>query len=512
MKASAGRRWLPAESADRRLLLALLALAAVAFAVRLVGVLRGGGLTGDHGFDDSVYFGAAIALVHDKLPYRDFNILHPPGIIYLLSPFAALGGVTGDATAFAIARLGFMVLGAINTVLVGMVARTGGRTAAVCAAGLYAVWTVPVNVEHTAWLIAPQTALLLLALLQLQGPVHALSARRVALAGVLIGLSGMIQVWAAVPAFTVLGWLLVTSRSDVRTGLRRAAAYCTGGILAVLVLALPMFLTSGMRMIQLVVVTQLARSGGGSPVGKVDRIRMLEGLPASGFLAGVVPDALAVAAFVAAAGLIAFVAWRRPHTRLWTALIAGKVAFLLYTAVFYNHYSGWLAPEATLLGGTAVAMAIGSLAGVPKRAALGAFAVVLALVAVVSLHGTGQKIPLTSSLPDLSQAGCVTADSPLLLINTGAHRRNLERGCPLLLNPGGLSNIINAQKPGPNIPRIQLAEYQQAMRDFYSSGDAAMFVRLKEDQLSSETWAHLQSELPVKQTVGPVTVLFRSQP
>lgn len=55
-------------------------------------------------YDDGVYFGAAVALTHGQLPYRDVLLLHPPGITVLLAPFAFLAEPLGDATAFTIAK------------------------------------------------------------------------------------------------------------------------------------------------------------------------------------------------------------------------------------------------------------------------------------------------------------------------------------------------------------------------------------------------------------------------
>ena len=56
-------------------------MVAVALAVRRVPVLRGGGLFGTMAYDDGVYFGSAIALLDGRVPYRDFLLLHPPGIL-----------------------------------------------------------------------------------------------------------------------------------------------------------------------------------------------------------------------------------------------------------------------------------------------------------------------------------------------------------------------------------------------------------------------------------------------
>lgn len=87
-------------------------LAALAFVVRLGSVLRGGGLFGRIGYDGSVYYAAASALARGLLPYRDFLLLHPPGIALLLLPFAALGRLVGDAGGYALARLAWFGLGA----------------------------------------------------------------------------------------------------------------------------------------------------------------------------------------------------------------------------------------------------------------------------------------------------------------------------------------------------------------------------------------------------------------
>ena len=53
-----------------------IALAAIAFAFRLIPVLRGGGLFGFGNYDDGVYYAAATGLVHGRLPYLDFLLLH----------------------------------------------------------------------------------------------------------------------------------------------------------------------------------------------------------------------------------------------------------------------------------------------------------------------------------------------------------------------------------------------------------------------------------------------------
>ncbi|MDQ1483510.1 MAG: hypothetical protein QOF35_1586, partial [Actinomycetota bacterium] len=80
------------------------AIAILAFGWRLWSVLRGGGLNAIQGYDDGVYYTGADALVSGRMPYRDFVLLHPPGILLVLAPFAALGHLLSDPTGFALAR------------------------------------------------------------------------------------------------------------------------------------------------------------------------------------------------------------------------------------------------------------------------------------------------------------------------------------------------------------------------------------------------------------------------
>ena len=488
----------------------------MAFLVRLVPVLLGGGLTSRLGFDDTVYFSAATAIVEGRLPYRDFNSLHPPGIFYLLSPFAALGAVTGESTAFAIVRVAFMVLGAVNTILVALVARRAGTPSAICAAVLYALWVVPAQFERTTYLVAPQGTLLLIALLVLTGRERGeLSARRVAVAGVAIGLAGAIQVWTVVPAAVVFGWLLLTFRTEPKRMVRLAGAYVAGGVATVLVLLLPFLVTTGPRMIQMFVFTQLGRTGE-FHTGRAERLRLLGGLPDNSRLANLIPDAAVILVFLALAALVAAVAWKRREIRLWVAILAAQTAFLMITPVFYPHYGGWIAPQAALAIGASLATVIDWVAGRfgpnGRRVAIAIVAIGFAGLAVLTLRPDGEPVPLSATVPDLSGARCVTADAPIALIRTETLRRSLENGCRLLLNPNSLSHVFNAERKGRKLPRRALPEYQQAMADYYSSGDAVLILRPNKAALSPETWAAIKAELPIERTVGPVTVLLRSEP
>ena len=150
---------------DVRLIAALIGLGALAFVIRFVGLAFGGGLDSRINLDDGTYFAGAIAFVNGRMPYRDFSILHPPGLLYVLAPFAQIGTMTTEVTGLVLARLAFMFLGAVNTALVGLVGARVSRSTGLAAAALYAVWVLPIIGERSTLLSAPQVTAMLVAML-----------------------------------------------------------------------------------------------------------------------------------------------------------------------------------------------------------------------------------------------------------------------------------------------------------------------------------------------------------
>src|SRR5690242_6739338 len=87
--------------------------------------IHGAAVNGD-GYDDGVYLGSAIRLLHGHLPYRDFLFLHPPGITLLMSPVASLAGVFGTPAALAVARIVTVLVSAGNASLAALAMRHRG--------------------------------------------------------------------------------------------------------------------------------------------------------------------------------------------------------------------------------------------------------------------------------------------------------------------------------------------------------------------------------------------------
>src|SRR4051794_29511931 len=79
-----------------RFIAALLGLAVLAFVIRFVGLAFGGGLDSRINLDDGTYFAGALSFVNGRMPYRDYSTLHPPGLLYVLTPFAQIGTMTTE--------------------------------------------------------------------------------------------------------------------------------------------------------------------------------------------------------------------------------------------------------------------------------------------------------------------------------------------------------------------------------------------------------------------------------
>ena len=504
---------------DRTLLLQLAGLAVAAFLIRLVPMLLSGGLRGIVDYDDGVYMGASLALADGRVVYRDFPMLHPPGIVYVLSPFAALSWLVSDSTAFAAARVGFMLLGALNTFLVGLVGSRASRGTALAAAALYAVWVIAARVERSTWLIAPQTALLLLALLALSYPRSEASPpvtwRRALVVGALIGASGAIQIWAVVIAAVVFVWLLLRTARQPGGWLRPVIAYTVGGVGVVAIAFLPFLAAAGETMLRLVIVDQIGRGAGGPPI--LARIRGMEGIPSGALdraLGGTIPIALAVLVVAA----VLWVAWRRPVVRLWVALFLAQSLFLLVTPSYFGHYSGWIAAAAALsIGGAAAALVEQpGLSARGSKAIGAAYVAGLACLLVVSvwprLVGSGSpSAPFASRAVAalIADARCPTADNPTVLILTNTLQRVLDNGCPLLISPTGVSYDTDRDLRGKDRLRPQQVEYQAIMRDYFSGSDAALFIRPEKALgLTEETWAPIRAHLPVEQRIGNLRILL----
>lgn len=479
----------------------------LAVAARLHPVLQGGGLHGLANYDDGVHVAAAVALVHGELPYRDFLLLHPPGILVLLVPFAALGLLVGDPDAFAAARLAWMGLGGLNALLVGAVLRPlGGASALVGAVG-YALFYPAIYSEHTVLLEAPGTTGLLLSLLLLRAvdvDPGRVGAARLLLAGACLGATVTVKAWGVVPVLVVVAWLVLGGRG------RAALTYLAGAVGAGVAICLPFFLPAPGAMWRMVVVDQLGRDRAARAF-----TRKLAELVGTSPWTGPGAGWLLVGALVL---LVGATAWSLAHrrTRLPGVLVVVLAAVLLSGPTWFLHYPAFVSgPVMVVLGAAA-----GALAGAVARGAgplagrvVVAAAVALAVASAQPLLGIrlGDPFPGASLSRALAGTpGCVAADDPSVLLETGLLARNLRRGCPLVVDPGGYSYDLHGPGGAP-VGRARDEVWQAWYLGHLRSADAVVTVRYTTRfGLSPATAATIRS-WPVLAEVGRITVR-RPQP
>ena len=464
---------------------ALVAVAVTAFSVRLAMVLRGSGLDGKLAYDDGVYYSAADSLVWGRLPYRDFILLHPPGIVLALAPFAVFGRLTHDALGFESARIGWMLLGSVNAVLVLGVARRLGLVAALAGGLFYAVWQ-PVAVTETTTRLEPLVSLgVLVGLLVLANPLGERSRRAQVLAGCALGLALVVKIWAVVPVLVVL--LLCRSRLGTRATLRVAAA---AGVSAAVV-AVPFWLAARSDMFRMVVLDQLGR-----PHLRATTSQRLAGiLGFSSWTPWAWATALCLGTLVAMAVLA-----RRSLARWAVGMLAVQVLVLVLSPSYFSFYAAYPAPALALAvaGGVACLDAgfarartttVASAARA-RRPALMAVGVGLAwLVTVDAETSVGVALP-TAELSRLTASShCVTADSPVDLVLLDVLSRDLARGCRVMVDVSGLTydrDSASAQAAG-RLPRRRNRAWQHDLRAYLLSGDTTLLSRPHADGLSAHT-------------------------
>ncbi|HET9444398.1 MAG TPA: hypothetical protein VFO65_13795 [Acidimicrobiales bacterium] len=492
--AEAGERTPPDRS--RAALLAIVAL--VAFAARLTPVLRGGGLGSHRQYDDGVYFAAADALTFGLVPYRDFVLLHPPGITVVLVPFALLGRLTSDAVGMGGARVAFMAVGALNAVLVAALALRWRATAAVVAGGLYALWRAAVESERTVLLEPLGTTATLAALHLLLGARR--SPRAEIAAGAVLGLAVTLKIWYVVPWAVIVVWHVRQRRT--------AARVLAGGLAAMGSVLIPFVALAGRRMYEMVIAAQVGRPPfGGSALERVPRILGLPGAPT-------IAAGAAVLLVLAAARC-----WPDRRARLVVAILAANLVVLLASPGYFDHYSALVAAPA------AVVLAVGL--GAPSLRPPGlARPVWLAAVPTVALVGatlSGQGVTVAPHgapvsgwrLAAAAPPGCIATDDPQILIQMDRLSRSFELGCPMPVDVTGTTfhSLRHLGADGRPVRRRCNPAWNAYLYDYFVSADAFVLVRTRPDgALSSETVRALTAFPVVAASHGLVMRSARNEP
>ncbi len=485
----------------------------VALAARLWPVVRSaGGLRGDYGYDPSVYYTAAAEMISGRVPYRgDFLLLHPPGIIVVLAPFAAVGRLTGDSTGFLTASIAFTVIGAVNATLVADIARrTGLRPSSVLAAGLlYALWIPSVLSEYLPRLEPLNNLLYLIALAAVVRVLDGIPARGAELlAGAAMAASMSVKIWTAAPLLVVLIYLAIIGR--------RSAALRVGGSAVISVVAINgvFFALSPVGMFEMVVRDQLGRPRDLSTSVRLAELTGLRWLvpAASGLtLAGL------VAMICAALVVLSALTWAtRPLMRIFVVCLAIQLLVLALSPSYYPWYGDFVAPAGALI----VAAGIDRLAEpccVGARLPRMLVAVVAAAAATVSVVGVGElNVGIVNFPgPELGAAAagrrCITADRPMALIRMDVLSSDLRYGCRVFVDLLGFSYHTDRGHSGTPAAEVANTAYQRELVSYLQSGQAFVMVRSSPAGGMSATTRQKLSHNPLLLRVGTIVLFGRAK-
>ena len=75
---------------------AVVGMTLLAVALQVLRLTRPGAVLSGGSYDTTLYLGSAIRLLHGAVPYRDFALLQPPGLVLVMSPFALLSLAIGS--------------------------------------------------------------------------------------------------------------------------------------------------------------------------------------------------------------------------------------------------------------------------------------------------------------------------------------------------------------------------------------------------------------------------------
>ena len=425
----------PARRDRSRPVLVLLAL--VGAALRTAPWWQPHRFLGVQEYDDGVYYASGRLLARGLVPYRDFVIVHPPGIALAMTPFALLGDLTTDPWGLAAARLAVLGVALVNLLLVHRLARAvlpAGSWGPLLAAAGYALCPVIATSERTVLLEPVVTLLCLLAvLLLLPQPARP---RRDLGCGLLLGAAVSVKLFAGTYLLAVLLVLLLLRAAP------RAARVAAGATLALLATCLPFLLLAPQAFVHDVVTTQLARPLSG--LGGLARLASMVGLVRLPHLL----VALAVAAFGVLAirrVLRADGRVRLPLAVLLVTALSTAAAFLL-ASTYYPHYGAFLVPPLAVLLAWLGDDADRPARGLRRTAPGLAFGALLAVYAVTATQDALRPGPG----PDLSavrarvHGACVFAETASLAVAADVLLAPTAR-CPSWIDGRG---VVYTESPG----------------------------------------------------------------
>ena len=482
--------------------LAIAATTALALFLRLWQLTRHGYLLGVTEYDDGVYFGSAVRLVHGAAPYKDFITVQPPGVMLLMTPVALFAGPLGTAKALAIGRVLTACAGAAGVTLTGLLTRHRGPLAVAVAGGLLAVYPDGVYAAHTV-LIEPWLVLFCLAgtLAVMDGDRLAISGRRLAAGGALFGFAGVCKAWAIVPVLVLLAGLARTPR--------RALMFAGGVVAGFGLPVLPFAALAPRAFYHSVLVAQWSRTDA-QRIPLWFRLDSMIGFSHGPFLPHAALLAVVAAAAVAVAGCSLWATLASgaypPALELFALASGGLIVVaFLWPADYYYHYAAFLGPFLALSvvlpaarladvlrsrrRDSGAGQGLGTAGAGWSRAWLGVTAGVVLTLAVLqartvpdpSYNGVADAIVADEQL--IPAGSCVVADAASYTIAAGRFL-SARPNCPAMVDSIGADYALSGGRNG-----LTGAGHVRAVRQFWLSAlSRAQYVWLSGEYQRRIPW------------------------
>jgi len=382
-------------------------------------------------------------------------------LLYILLPFALLARLIGTHVVLELSNLLTVFVAIANCGLLARLIQPRSRIGALVAGGSLALFPGAIFDTHTTKLEPFMLFSFLLSLIFLFPDGQNLSSKRLRLAGLLLGFSACIKIWAAAPIVAVLVVVLLGATFDGKNRfLKFTIIGCVGPVLPFLILAPAQFFHQ-------VFITQLERGPGLIfTIGRGERLKYLasyalgEGTLKAAIISGVLFLMLAV------------VIRNRKESRALDriALLTFVVAFIeiLLPIEFYSYYSYFPEVFFALLLGCVVALWEEGRAikdgdrrtdfghQLVKIAVLGPL-LIWSLFSFLDLETytknysahSSVDVPAKSIDSLIPEGACVTTNWLFFTVDSNRYLSN-SKGCPVMVDPYGAWLSQNPKFPPPN--------------------------------------------------------------